>query len=221
MLEPKFFWFVANNPGLVDRMAPTIVAIARAMIARGVPKDDLDYALELTMSSRSAREAGLQEALMRELLGSGASATRAAVVCAAAYRECDALRVLRAMGVRSTRRSRRRSATSRRPRGLLATADANGIQTAFGLAVINGHVAAASAALDVGASIDAPLAVHAHATALHQAAGDDDVAMIELLLAPGRVHELRDRLWDATPLDWARHLDRPAARARLERASST
>jgi ankyrin repeat protein len=52
---------------------------------------------------------------------------------------------------------------------------------------------------------------------LHQAAANDDVAMIDLLLARGASRDTRDTLWDGTPLDWALHEHREFARARLER----
>ena len=66
--------------------------------------------------------------------------------------------------------------------------------------------------------MDAPLPVHAHSTALHQAASDDDAALIRLLLAHGARTDTRDALWEATALDWAIFLERPAARDALERA---
>jgi len=52
---------------------------------------------------------------------------------------------------------------------------------------------------------------------LHQAAVNDDAAMIDLLLGRGARTDARDTLWDGTPLDWATHERREAARLRLER----
>jgi hypothetical protein len=45
--------------------------------------------------------------------------------------------------------------------------------------------------------------------------------MIDLLLAHGARPDIRDKLWDATPLGWAIHENRPAARARLEAIGKT
>jgi ankyrin repeat protein len=53
-------------------------------------------------------------------------------------------------------------------------------------------------------------------TALHAAAAGGDVALVELLLDLGADPSLRDARFDATPLDWARHLDRPAVVEVLE-----
>ena len=49
--DPKLFWFIANNPTLMATMPANIVEIAEAMIARGAETADLDYALELVMTS--------------------------------------------------------------------------------------------------------------------------------------------------------------------------
>ncbi|EXG81889.1 ankyrin repeat domain-containing protein [Cryptosporangium arvum] len=47
-------------------------------------------------------------------------------------------------------------------------------------------------------------------TALHHAAGAGDVDLTRRLLALGADPGVRDRRFDATPLDWARHLNRAA-----------
>ncbi len=96
-------------------------------------------------------------------------------------------------------------------RALLPGADREDVQTAFGLAAINRHFEAARLALDAGADVNAFLPVHAHSTALHQAANGNNVPMIELLLAHGARRDRRDTLWDATPLNWATHFNRTEA----------
>jgi hypothetical protein len=52
-------------------------------------------------------------------------------------------------------------------------------------------------------------------TALHFAAGQGDLDLVERLLSAGADPNLRDRRFDATPLGWAEHLDRPEVAARL------
>ena len=214
--DPKLFWFVANNPTQMERMPPTMADVTQVMIDRGVDQADLDYTLELTVSSAAAREQGQQLPLMRVLLAAGAKPGRDAIVTAAGYRELDALRALIAGGVPLTAPIAAALGAIDQLRELLRSATREDVQTAFGLAVINHHGEAARLALDAGADVDAPLPVHSHCTALHQAASDDDVTLVELLLECGARADRRDTLWDGTPLDWARHLDRPKARARLE-----
>ena len=215
--DPKLFWFVANNPTFAARMPPNMGDVAQVMIDRGVDRADLDVALGLTMTSSSAREHAQQLPLMRVLLAAGATAAPDAIVMTAGHRELDALRALLDGGQRMTVLLAAALGADEQLRELLPNASAEDVQTAFGLAVINQHTHAARLALDAGADVDAFLPVHAHSTALHQAALADDVALIELLLERGARTDVRDTLWDATALGWAIHQGRAAARAVLER----
>jgi len=219
--DPKLFWFVANNPTQVERMRPTVVDVARVMIERGVDGADLDYTLELTMTSSVAREQGLQLPLMRVLLAAGARATGQAIVMAAGYRELDAVRALLDGDQPMSAPIAAALGADDHLREQLRAASREDVQTAFGLAVINRHGEAARLALDAGADVDAPLPVHAHITALHQAAHDDDAALVALLLAYGARTDQRDTLWDATPLGWANYHGRPNARALLEKVPAS
>ena len=101
-LDPKLFWFVANNPTLMKRMPANIVDVARAMIARGVEQADLTYALELVMTSLPAREQGHQGPLIRVLLDAGAQASTQGIAVTAAHHELDALRELLRAGYPTT-----------------------------------------------------------------------------------------------------------------------
>jgi peptide-methionine (S)-S-oxide reductase len=214
-LDPKLFWFVANNPTRVERMPPNVVDVARVMIERGVDQADLDYALELTMSGSIAREQGHQLPLMRVLLAAGARPTRDAILATAAYREVEPLRALLDGGQPMTAPLAGALGANDELRALLPGASCDDVQTAFGLAVINGHAEAARLALEAGADVNANLPVHAHGTALHQAAGDNDVSLIELLLAHGARRDRRDTLWEGTPLDWATYANRAEAATAL------
>jgi ankyrin repeat protein len=92
---------------------------------------------------------------------------------------------------------------------------------AFTLAVINRQVDGARAALDAGAEVNAFLELHAHSTALHQAALEDDVPMVELLLSRGARTDIRDRVHDGTPLQWATFDGRPRAVTALLQGAAT
>jgi ankyrin repeat protein len=215
-LDPKLFWFVANNPTTVKRMPENIAAIAQIMIDRGAEHADLVYALELTMSSGPASEQGLQRPLMQTIVAAGAAPSRNAIFVAAAHRQLDALRALLEAGLPITAPIAAALGDLPALRVCLTTANDDDVQIAFGLAAINGHVRAAELALDAGADVNLYLPVHSHSTALHDAAGGGDLEMIALLLRRGARKDARDLLWDNTPLGWAIHQDRPAARAALE-----
>lgn len=64
------------------------------------------------------------------------------------------------------------------------------------------------------ARVDAPLDQEWE-TALHDAAGNGDVAMIELLVELGADASARDARFGGTPQDWAEHFDKTEAAAVL------
>ncbi|HEY0382244.1 MAG TPA: ankyrin repeat domain-containing protein [Candidatus Elarobacter sp.] len=214
-LDPKLFWFVANNPTLVETMPSNIVDVARVMIERGVAQADLDYALELTMSGSAARQQGLQLPLMRALLAAGAQPSRHGIAVTAAYHELEPLRGLVAGGHPMSAPIAAALGADDQLRALLPSAEREDVQAAFALAAVNGHLEAVRLALDAGADVNAYLPVHAHSTALHQAAIDNNVPLIELLLAHGARKDQRDTLWDGTPLGWATYCNREEAKAAL------
>ena len=57
--------------------------------------------------------------------------------------------------------------------------------------------------------------MHKHSTPLHQAAINEDLPMMELLLACGARTDIRDTLWNGTPLGWAIHNHKAKAEALL------
>jgi ankyrin repeat protein len=60
--------------------------------------------------------------------------------------------------------------------------------------------------------------VHKHSTPLHQAALDGDLAMMTLLVSRGARNDIRDTLWNGTPLGWAVHGGQREAEAYLRAA---
>jgi hypothetical protein len=106
-------------------------------------------------------------------------------------------------------------ATDRLP-ALLASATPDEVQRALGLAVINRQTEAARLALDAGADPNGFLPVHTHSLPLHQAALDENLALMELLIARGARTDVPDTLWGSTPLGWAIHQNKAKARAWLK-----
>ncbi|MEO6713423.1 MAG: ankyrin repeat domain-containing protein [Mycobacteriales bacterium] len=66
---------------------------------------------------------------------------------------------------------------------------------------------------------DAPVE-DAWETALHQSAANGNVELTRRLLDLGADPNARDRRFDATPLDWARHLHQPSTAAVLEQVTA-
>ncbi|MDQ0463329.1 ankyrin repeat protein [Caulobacter ginsengisoli] len=219
-LDPKLFWFIANNPRLAPALPANIVEIAQAMIARGVDKSDLTYALELVMTGASVREQGQQLPLMRVLLEAGAEPSASGVDMSLAHGELEAVGALVAAGAPLTASIAAATGQAEALKTLLSKASAADLQMALALAVINGQTDAARTALEAGADPNRFMPVHAHSLPLHQAALSENIDLLALLVAYGARTDIPDKLWSGTPLDWAVHENRPVARAWLEALGS-
>lgn len=213
--DPRLFWFIAENPTRPTRKADNVVDFARAMVRRKVEKADLDYALELTMTSSAARERGTQIPLITLLVESGAVATPKAILMTLGHRELQPVEALLSRGFGKTAPIAAAFGETEVLQDLLLEATAEDKWAALGMAVINGRLDAARACLDAGADPNAFLPVHAHSTPMHQAAVDGDVAMLKLLALHGARTDIHDTLWNSTPLGWAVHTGKKDAEAYL------
>ncbi len=93
--DPKLFWFIANNPTLMKRMPDNIVEVADVDDRLAASTEtDLDYALELVMTSSPAREQGLQIPLLERLMKAGATPTSRAIDVTLAHWELEPIRAL-------------------------------------------------------------------------------------------------------------------------------
>jgi ankyrin repeat protein len=218
--DPKLFWFIANNPTLMQAMPASLVDVARTMLDRGVDQADIDYALELVMTSSPAREQGLQGPLVALLLEAGGVASAQAILATLAHRELAPVQALLDAGYPLTAPIAAAMGRIDRLPELLRTASPDDVQAALGLAVLNRCTEAARMALDAGADPGGFLPIHGHSTALHQAALDGNLDLIELLVARGAPTDIRDKLWDGTPVGWAEHAGQTAAVELLERLAS-
>jgi peptide-methionine (S)-S-oxide reductase len=218
--DPKLFWFIANNPTLMQQMPANIVAITQAMLERGVEQADLDYTLELVISNNDEIMHGHQAEVLATLLAAGAKATPWAIVVALAHWQLAPVRALLEHGLAMTAPIAAALGRNDELNKLLAATSADDRQTALGLAVINRQGEAARLCLDAGAEVNSMLPVHKHSTPLHQAAINDDLPMLELLVARGAKLDTRDTLWNGTPLGWAVHNGKSAAEAYLRSLTS-
>jgi peptide-methionine (S)-S-oxide reductase len=211
--DPKLFWFIANNPTLMRKVPANIVDIGQAMIARGVEQADLNTALDLVMSSGSLEDQ--QAALMTLLLDAGAIATPASIQLALAHWELAPVLALLDRGMAMTAPMAAALGRTQALASLLADASPEERQEALGMAVINRQVEAARLCLEADADPNGFLPVHSHSMPLHQAALNDDIELMKLLVARGARLDARDTLWDGTPLGWAVHNKKAKAEAYL------
>jgi hypothetical protein len=216
--NPKLIWFVANNPTLMPQMPANIAQLTEVLIDAGAEMSDLNYTLELVMTGSSAKKQGLQLPLMEVLLDHGAEPGDLLPVLG--HWELEPVKFLLGRGYPMSAPIAAAFGKTDDLKRLITTADRSTVQAAFGIAVINKQLAAARICLDTGADVNAWLPVHSHSTPAHQAAVNDDVEMLRMLVDAGASLDIRDTLWNATPLNWAIHTSKPAAISYL-RAIST
>jgi ankyrin repeat protein len=213
--DPKLFWFIANNPTVMQTVPANIAAVTQAMIDRGVEQADLDTTLELVISNSDQIMGGHQAEVLATLLAAGANVSMQAVVVGLAHWQHAPVLALLDHGVAMTAPIAAALGRADELAALLPRTSAEDRQIALGLAVINRQLEAARLCLDAGADVNALLPVHKHSTPLHQAAINEDLPMLELLVARGARRDTRDTLWNATPLNWAVHNEKRAAEAYL------
>jgi ankyrin repeat protein len=90
---------------------------------------------------------------------------------------------------------------------LLATADPESRHRALALAAQHGHVDIVQLLLDAGQDPNRynPDGNHSHSTPLHQAALAGHNAAVRLLVERGARLDIKDTIYQATPLGWARY----------------
>ena len=215
-------YLAANGvEGHRQRTPPNAVEIARLLLDAGADPDALAdtydercTTLGLLVSSTPPHEAGLQIPLAELLVECGAahdvpgSKWNAAVRCALTFGFLDTARALAARvgkpgDIRVAAGLGELGETAR----YLPTADDAGRQAALVLACMHGHARVVRLLLATGGDPDRynPEGHHAHSTPLHQAVWANHLDVVRLLVEHGARLDLRDRVYEGTPLDWAIH----------------
>jgi ankyrin repeat protein len=93
---------------------------------------------------------------------------------------------------------------------LLPGADAHSRQAAMALAAQHGQVAVLRLLLDSGEDPNRynPDGFHSHSTPLHQAIWSDHLEAVKLLVARGARLDIKDTIYDSTPIGWAEYGER-------------
>jgi ankyrin repeat protein len=210
-----------------QRTPPNAVEIARALLLAGAEADALAdmYGVECTtmsmlVSSSHPAAAGLQVPLVELLLDFGAAIEGRGnrkwggpLITAVTFGMRDAAEALVRRGARIDLQAAAGLGLVDDTARLLPSADAEARHRALSLAAQNGHAEIVRLLLDVGEEPNRfnPQGNHPHSTPLHQAAVGGNEAVVRLLVARGARLDIRDTIWDATPLGWALHGGEPAA----------
>lgn len=208
--DPKLFWFIANNPTLIDRSPANIGEIAGLMIARGVDREDLDYALELVATNAQMTPAE-QIALVRILTEAGGRMRYKAMLMSLGHKQAPLIAWLLDHGLEPTAAALAGLGRIAALPGALAVASAEEKTDALAMAVINRENATTALCLAAGADPNRFMACHRHSTPLHQAALHGDLELMEMLVDHGARTDIPDTLWRGTPLGWALHGGNQAA----------
>jgi len=209
-----------------QKTPPNAVEVAKVLLDAGAEVDALadmyDHkctTMSMLVSSCHPAKAGLQAALAETLLDHGAaldgpgSAWQSALLTALAFGYLDTAKALAGRGaavdtVAAAAGLGRVEDTAR----LLPTADGPGKHIALALAAQHGHADVVRLLLDAGEDPNRynPDGFHAHSTPLHQAVWSDHMDVVRLLVERGARLDVRDTVYDGTPLGWANYGGRTA-----------
>ena len=221
--------YIAANgvEGYRQRMPANAVEIARTLLEAGSEVDALAdlyggqcTTLSLLVSSGHPAQAGLQIALAEVLLEFGASVETCGaaqwgtpLMTALAFGYRDAAEALVRHGARvdsvaAAAGLGRLDETAQ----MLAGASPEARHRALALAVQHGHLEVVRLLLDAGEDPNRlnPEGNHAHSTPLHQAALAGHEPVVRLLVERGARLDIKDIIYQATPLGWAQYAGQAA-----------
>lgn len=220
--------YVAAN-GVEDYRQKTpanAVAIARLLLTAGAEPDALAdmydgkcTTLSMLVSSSPPHAAGLQGALAETLLDHGAAldgpgtAYQSALMTALSFGFVDTAELLAARGARvDTLPAAAGLGRTAEVTRMLPRADARDRQAALALAAQLGHSEVVGLLLDAGVdpSVYNPEGYHSHGTPLHHAVWSSHADVVRMLVERGARLDMKDKVYEGTPLDWAVYGERTA-----------
>lgn len=197
------------------------VEVARLLLEAGAEVDAVAdmYATKCTVmtmlvSSSHPAAAGVQVALVELLLEFGAaingSSTKSwdtPLFTALAFGMNDAAKALAERGARIELAAAAGLGLIDQAARLIEAADAEARHRAFSLAAQHGHAEIVGLLLDAGEDPNRYNlnGNHGHTTPLHQAALGGHEAVVRLLVERGARLDLKDTIWQGSPLGWALH----------------
>jgi hypothetical protein len=221
--------YVAANgvEGYRQRTPANAVTVAETLLGAGAEVDALAdlyggtcTTLSLLVSSCHPAQAGVQVALVHTLVdagaavdGAGSGAWTSPLQTALVFGYLPAAEALVQRGARTDSLSALAGlGRTDDTREALPTATAGERHRAFALAAQLGRTEVVRVLLDAGEDPNRynPPQTHSHSTPLHQAVWAGHDAVVRLLVERGASLEMRDTIYDGTPLGWAEYGGRTA-----------
>lgn len=217
--------YVAANgvEGSRQRTPPNAVEIAKLLLEAGAEPDALAdmydnkcTTMSMLVSSAHPHKAGLQSALAETLLNHGASLEgpgskwQSALLTALVFGYPDTASVLAARGARIGIVEAAGLGLLDDVVRLLQAADDESRHAALALAAQLGRAEVVRLLLEAGIDPSRynPDGFHSHATPLHQAVWSDSGDVVRLLVEHGARLDIKDKVYEGTPLGWAVHGER-------------
>ncbi len=211
--RPYLLWFVAENPIRNERLPPNIAQITTTIIEAAKREqvgnliEQLEYTLGLVVSGRVPLECGVQHDLIDVLIDAGATPGQGNA--ALGGRNLEAVKQLIALGAPVTLATAVCTGRLDEAARLAPQATREDRQTALVAAAFNGKADAVRALILLGVDVNEPSPViHPHASPLHHAVDSGSLEAVQVLVEAGARLDLRDRIYDGTPLDWAEFMGR-------------
>ena len=212
--HPYLLWFTANNPIRMDHMPSNIETSTKIIITSlqqysvESTQDQLTYTLGLVATGRIPHECGVQTQLMDLLIDAGAKPGGG--IGALAHGNLAAAEHLISRGGKLTLAVAVCLERLDDVKRLANQATAEELQVALTAAAFYGKATMLSLLIGMGADINAfpgnNSGFHSHATALHQAVFSGSPESVKALTEAGANLNIRDKIYDGTPLDWAEHM---------------
>lgn len=204
-----------------QRTPPNAVEIAELLLEAGAEPDALAdmydnkcTTMSMLVSSAHPHHAGLQAALAQTLVDHGATLHgpgtewQSAVITALVFGYPDTAAALVERGATMDIVAAAGLGKADVVRRLLPASEPRQRHAALALAAQNGQLEALRLLLDAGEDPNRfnPPAFHQHATPLHQSVwSSDNLEVVKLLVERGARRDVKDKIYEATPLEWAEY----------------
>jgi ankyrin repeat protein len=221
-----------------QRSPKNAVEVARLLLDAGADPDALSdcygsrcTTLALLVSSTPPARAGVQVPLVHALIDGGATITpkgegtwTSPIETALVFGFRDAAEALIERGAPvDTLAAAAGTGREDAVRRMLPTATPLDRHRAIALAAQCGHPAIVEMLIDAGEDPNRynPPGTHSHSPPLHQAIAAGHLSVVKRLIDRGARLDLRDTIYQSTPLGWAKYCDKPDIAAYLESRGAT